>query len=139
MGDALVLLGCTIFSIFTVFSKPLSGVLSPVGTVTLNFLGAAIFLLPATLTLSLDFPFRELLPISWLCLIFMALVPSVFCFLIYYKVLRQLPASKLTMFTYLQPVMGSAMAIPLLGEAMSVSLLSGGLLILLGVYLTEKF
>lgn len=138
-GDALVLLGCTIFSIFTVFSKPLSGVLSPVGTVTLNFLGAAIFLLPATLTLSLDFPFRELLPISWLCLIFMALVPSVFCFLIYYKVLRQLPASKLTMFTYLQPVMGSAMAIPLLGEAMSISLLSGGLLILLGVYLTEKF
>ena len=138
-GDALVLLGITTFSIFTVFSKPLSGMLSPVATVTLNFTGAVVFLMPATITLSLDFPFRELLPISWLCLLFMAAVPSVFCFLLYYRVLKHLPASQLTAFTYLQPVMGSAMAVPLLGESMSISLVGGGLLILLGVYLTERF
>jgi drug/metabolite transporter (DMT)-like permease len=139
VGDGLVMLGCLMFTVFTVFSKPLSGKLSPIGTVTLNFLGAVVLLMPATITLSLDFPFRQLLPISWLCLLFMAAVPSVFCFLIYYRVLKQMPASQLTTFTYLQPVMGSAMAIPLLGEVMSVSLLTGGLLILLGVYLTEKF
>ncbi len=138
-GDALVLLGITTFSIFTVFSKPLSGMLSPVATVTLNFTGAVVFLMPATITLSLDFPFRELLPISWLCLLFMAAVPSVFCFLLYYRVLKHLPASQLTAFTYLQPVMGSAMAVPLLGESISISLVGGGLLILLGVYLTERF
>lgn len=139
VGDALVLLGCLTFTVFTVFSKPLSGKLSPIGTVTLNFLGAVVFLAPATITLSLDFPFRQLLPISWLCLLFMAAVPSVFCFLLYYRVLKQMPASKLTTFTYLQPVMASTMAIPLLGEAMSVGLLAGGLMILAGVYLTERF
>jgi drug/metabolite transporter (DMT)-like permease len=138
-GDALVLLGCLTFTIFTVFSKPLSGMLTPIATVTLNFLGAVIFLAPATITLSLDFPFRQLLPISWLCLLFMAAVPSVFCFLIYYKVLKQMPASKLTTFTYLQPVLASAMAIPMLGESLSISLLAGGLMILIGVFLTEKF
>ena len=138
-GDALVLLGCLTFTVFTVFSKPLSGMLTPIATVTLNFLGAVIFLAPATITLSLDFPFRQLLPISWLCLLFMAAVPSVFCFLIYYKVLKQMPASKLTTFTYLQPVLASAMAIPMLGETLSISLLAGGLMILFGVFLTEKF
>jgi len=139
IGDALVMLGCLTFTVFTVFSKPLSGTLSPVATVTLNFLGAVVFLAPATITLSLDFPFRQLLPISWLCLLFMAAIPSVFCFLLYYRVLKHLPASKLTTFTYLQPVMASAMAIPMLGESMNVSLLAGGLLILLGVFLTERF
>ncbi len=138
-GDALVLLGCLTFTIFTVFSKPLSGTLSPIGTVTLNFLGAVVFLAPATITLSIDFPFRQLLPISWLCLLFMAAVPSVFCFLLYYRVLKQMPASKLTTFTYLQPIMASTMAIPLLGEAMSIGLLAGGLMILAGVYLAERF
>lgn len=138
-GDALVLLGCLTFTIFTVFSKPYSGMLSPIATVTLNFMGAVVFLAPATITLSMDFPFRQLLPISWLCLLFMAAVPSVLCFLIYYRVLKYLPASKLTTFTYLQPVLASGMAIPLLGEALSVSLLTGGLMILLGVYLTERF
>ena len=138
-GDALVLLGCLTFTIFTVFSKPYSGMLSPIATVTLNFMGAVVFLAPATITLSMDFPFWQLLPISWLCLLFMAAVPSVLCFLIYYRVLKYLPASKLTTFTYLQPVLASGMAIPLLGEALSVSLLTGGLMILLGVYLTERF
>ena len=137
-GDALVLLGCACFTAFTVFSKPLSGVLSPIGMVTLNYLGAAIFLLPATAVLSWDFPFRELLPISWLCLIFMAAVPSVFCFLLYYRVLKHLPATQLTTFTYLQPVLGSVMAVPLLGESLSMGLLGGGLMILLGVFLTER-
>jgi drug/metabolite transporter (DMT)-like permease len=139
VGDCLVLLGSLTFTVFTVFSKPLSGRLSPVGTVTLNYTGAALFLLPATVTLSLDFPFGQLLPISWLCLIFMAAVPSVLCFLLYYRVLRQMKASQLSTFTYLQPMLASAMAIPLIGESLSFSLVGGGLLILAGVFLTEKF
>jgi drug/metabolite transporter (DMT)-like permease len=69
----------------------------------------------------------------------MAAVPSVFCFLLYYRVLKQLPASQLTTFTYLQPVMASTMAVPLLGESLSFSLATGGLLILAGVFLAERF
>ncbi len=137
-GDALVFLGCVCFTAFTVFSKPMSGLLSPIGTVTLNYLGAAIFLLPATAVMAWDFPFHSLLPISWICLVFMAAVPSVLCFLLYFRVLKHLPATQLTTFTYLQPAMGSLMAVPLLGEPLSVGLLGGGLTILLGVYLTER-
>ena len=139
IGDALVLLASLTFTTFTVFSKPLSGRLSPIATVTLNYTGAMLFLLPATLTLSRDYPFHQILPLSWVCLLFMALVPSVLCFLLYYRVLRGLPASELSTFTYLQPVLAGGMAIPFLGESLSVNLFAGGLLILLGVFLTERF
>ena len=138
-GDALVFLGITSFTIFTVFSKPLSGRLNPFGTVTLNYIGASVFLLPATVVMGKDFPFHQLLPVSWLCLLFMAAVPSVFCFVLYHRVLPQLPASQVSTFTYLQPVIASGLAIPFLGESLSPTLLGGGLLILLGVWLTERF
>jgi drug/metabolite transporter (DMT)-like permease len=36
-------------------------------------------------------------------------------------------------------MLASAMAIPLIGESLSFSLVGGGLLILAGVFLTEKF
>jgi drug/metabolite transporter (DMT)-like permease len=139
LGDCLVLLGCLCFTLFTVFSKPLSGRLSIVGTVTLNYLGASIVLAPATYSVAAGFVWSDLLPISWLCLFFMAAVPSVLCFLLYYRVLRGLSASKLSAFTYLQPLLASSMAIPLLGETLTANLLGGGLMILLGVWLTEKF
>lgn len=138
LGDSLVLLASLTFTTFTVFSKPLSGRLSPIATVTLNYCGAMLFLLPATLTLSWNYPFHQILPISWICLLFMALVPSVLCFLLYYRVLRGLAASKLSTFTYLQPVLAGGMAIPFLGESLSWNLFAGGLLILLGVFMTER-
>lgn len=139
IGDCLVLLGCLTFTVFTVFSKPLSGRLSVIGTVTLNYTGACALLLPATIYSAQGFAFHDLLPISWACLIFMAAVPSVLCFMLYYRVLRGLSASQLTSFTYLQPILASSMAIPLLGEPLTWSLGGGGALVLLGVWLTEKF
>jgi len=139
LGDCFVLLGCMSFTVFTVFSKPLSGRLSITGTVTLNYLGATILLLPATVGVGVHFRWADLLPVSWLCLLFMAAVPSVLCFFLYYRVLRGLSASRLSAFAYLQPLLASTMAIPLLGEALTWNLMGGGLLILLGVWLTEKF
>lgn len=139
IGDSLVLMGVLSFTVFTVFSKPLSGRLSITGTVTLNYLGASILLLPATIGVGQHFRWQELLPISWLCLLFMAAVPSVLCFFLYYRVLRGLSPSKLSAFTYLQPLLASSMAIPMLGESLALNLVGGGLLILLGVWLTEKF
>jgi drug/metabolite transporter (DMT)-like permease len=139
LGDCFVLLGCLSFTVFTVFSKPLSGRLSITGTVTLNYLGATILLLPATIGVGKDFRWSELLPISWLCLLFMAAVPSVLCFFLYYRVLAGLSASRLSAFAYLQPLLASAMAIPLLGEVITLNLIGGGLCILLGVWLTERF
>jgi drug/metabolite transporter (DMT)-like permease len=138
LGDSLVLLASLSFTAFTVFSKPLSGRQSPIATVTLNYTGAMLFLLPATIIVGWDYPFHQILPISWACLLFMALVPSVLCFLLYYRVLRGLPASKLSTFTYLQPILAGGMAIPFLGETLSWNLFTGGLLILLGVFATER-
>jgi drug/metabolite transporter (DMT)-like permease len=47
-------------------------------------------------------------------------------------------ASRLSAFSYLQPVFAAIMGIAILGESLGVSEITGGLVILGGVYLAER-
>ena len=49
-------------------------------------------------------------------LFYMALFPSVICYLIYYYALSHIPASRVSAFAYLQPVLATIMAVVALGE-----------------------
>ena len=47
---------------------------------------------------------------AWLSMLYMALFPSVLAYLIYYYALAHIPASRVSAFSYLQPVFATAMA-----------------------------
>jgi drug/metabolite transporter (DMT)-like permease len=68
----------------------------------------------------------------------MAVFPSVVCYSIYYYALTYVPASRVSAFSYLQPLLAILMAIPLLGEQPTRSLMAGGALVLTGVFLAER-
>ena len=68
----------------------------------------------------------------------MILFGSVVPYLIYAFALTELAASRVSAFSYLQPVIATALAIWLLAERLTVRAVVGGALILLGVYLTER-
>ena len=68
----------------------------------------------------------------------MAVFPSVVCYSIYYYALTHVPASRVAAFSYLQPLLATIMAILLLGENTTAGLMSGGALVLLGVFIAEK-
>jgi Predicted permease, DMT superfamily len=138
VGDLFVLLAAITFTIFTVFAKEAT---ARHGSVTMNtfaYAGGAILLLPVTILVSRDFDFAGVSAAGWLCLIYMALFPSVLCYLIYYYVLTYIPASRVSAFSYLQPFVATLLAIPLLNEHVTISLIVGGTLVLLGVFVTER-
>jgi drug/metabolite transporter (DMT)-like permease len=68
----------------------------------------------------------------------MAIFPSVLGYLIYCYALTKMPASRVSAFSYLQPLLATILAVPMLGEPVSGSLAGGGALILAGVYVTER-
>jgi drug/metabolite transporter (DMT)-like permease len=68
----------------------------------------------------------------------MAVLPSVVGSLIYYYALVYMPASRVTAFLYLQPVLATLLAIPVLGEHLTGALIGGGVMVLAGVSLTER-
>jgi drug/metabolite transporter (DMT)-like permease len=75
---------------------------------------------------------------AWLSMLYMALCSSVLAYLIYYYALAQISASRVSAFSYLQPVFATAMGVAILGERLDASVMAGGVVILCGVWLAER-
>ncbi len=138
LGDILVFCGGFVFSAFTVLGKATMGRVGGVVVNTFGYVGTGLVLLPMTIWLSRDFSYSNVTPTAWASLLYMAFCPSVIGYLIYYHALSRISASKLSAFTYLQPLLATLMAIPALGEQPTSSLAFGGLMILGGVFVAER-
>jgi drug/metabolite transporter (DMT)-like permease len=137
-GDLLIFGGSAVFAVFTIVGKRVSNALD---TVTLNtfayVLGGAVLLPIAWWDLS-HAGLARISATGWTSVIYMAAVPSVLCYLIYYYALRWMAASRLSAFSYIQPLIATTFAIPVLGEQPTPALLGGGVLVLAGVMMTER-
>jgi len=138
LGDFLIFLAGLTFALFTVFGKEVSSRHSSITVNTFSYVSGALALAPLTLWMGHDFPFERVSVLGWTSLAYMALFPSVICYLIYYYALTYIPASRVAAFNYLQPVLATLMAVVALGERVTWPLVAGGAVIFSGVYLTER-
>lgn len=138
LGDVFILLAALTFSIFTVFGKQMATVQGSVVVNTFGYLGGGMLLLPMTLWAASSFDFGAVSARAWASMLYMSLFPSVVSYLIFYHVLRYIPASRAVAFSYLQPLIATGLAVTLLGEGLNSSLVSGGALVLAGVWVTER-
>jgi drug/metabolite transporter (DMT)-like permease len=138
IGNGLVLLGAITFAAFTVAGKDAAMRHGSITVNTFAYVGGAIALAPVTLWHGVRYSFGNVSMLGWTSLIYMALFPSVICYLIYYYVLSHIPASRVSAFAYLQPLFATMIALPILGESLSSGVLLGGSLVLAGVWLTER-
>jgi drug/metabolite transporter (DMT)-like permease len=137
-GDALVYMASLTLAVFTVRGKQEASRFGGVLVNTFAYAGSGIAMLPIVAGYSFAFDFGKVSWIGWASLVYMAVFASVVCYLIYYYALSHVPASRVSAFSYLQPLLGTLMAIPLLDEHPTRSLLSGGALVLAGVFLAER-
>ncbi|HEX8705679.1 MAG TPA: DMT family transporter, partial [Myxococcaceae bacterium] len=71
------------------------------------------------------------------CVVYLALLTSVVAYLIWYYALSKVPASKVAIFSNLQPAATAIAAWALLDEALHWALAIGGVLVIVGVRLTQ--
>ena len=114
--------------------KAAVGRVAGVAVNTFAYVGTGVALLPMTFYIGSGFEFQSISPLAWTSVLYMSLFPSVVAYLIYYYALARIPASRLSAFSYLQPLLATAMAIPALGEYPTRSLLAGGILVLAGCF-----
>jgi drug/metabolite transporter (DMT)-like permease len=138
LGDLFVFLAGVTFAMFTVLSKKVSLRHSAITVNTFAYVGGAIALSPVVIWQSQSFSYRTVTLAGWSSLIYMALFPSVICYLIYYYALSRISASRVSAFSYLQPVIATLLAALTLGERVTLPLVAGGAVIFSGVYLTER-
>jgi drug/metabolite transporter (DMT)-like permease len=138
MGDFLVFLGALAFAIFTVSGKRVVDKFDKITMTTFAYAGGSLMLLPTTLWYSKSFTYANVSWQAWASVLYMSLFSSVLAYLIYYYALSKIPATRVSAFSYLQPLIATAVAIPALGERPTTSLAFGGSLVLLGVFLAER-
>jgi drug/metabolite transporter (DMT)-like permease len=138
LGDFFVVLTGLCFALFTVFGKEVTKQYSTITMNTCAYVSGAIVLLPLTLWEAARVPLAHVSVGAWLAAIYMALFPSVIAYLIYYHALAHMAASRLSAFSYLQPVFAAIMGVVILGETLGAPVIAGGSVILAGVYMAER-
>lgn len=137
-GDFLVFLAILSFSSYVVFGKRITRNYDGIVVNTFAYVATAIVLLPVTLHQAKDFNFSAVPWQAWAGLLYMAIFSSVIAYLIYHYVLTHMSASRISQFSYLQPIMTASLAIMLLGEPVTVALIVSGGLVLAGVWVAER-
>ncbi len=137
-GDALILAATLAFALFTVFGRPASARLGSITVNTFGYVACAAALAPVTLWEASRFDFAGVPASAWASLLYMALLPSVVCYLIYYHALSHMAASRVAALTYLEPFLATLLAAAWLGENVTYAVLAGGALVLTGVWITER-
>jgi drug/metabolite transporter (DMT)-like permease len=138
LGDLFIFMAAITFAAFTVLGKTVTSRHSTVTVNTFSYVGGALALAPMTIYEARDFSFARVSPAAWTSLFYMALFPSVVCYLIYYYALRHISASRVSAFSYLQPVIATILAAIALRERVTLPMVAGGAVIFSGVYLTER-
>lgn len=137
-GDFITLLGACSFAIYSVLSKRIATRYGGITVNALAYTAGALLLAPVTYWQAETTELSSISAGAWLGVIYMAVFPSVVCYLIFYYALTYISASKLAAFSYLQPLLATLIAIPVLGERPTTELAAGGALVLAGVWIAER-
>jgi drug/metabolite transporter (DMT)-like permease len=137
-GDLMMFAGCIMAAYYTILLKQRADVLDALSLTAIIFLEGAVMLLPVSALPLLHMNWRAVSMPAWWGLAFMIVVASVIAYTIYAFALTELTATRVAAFGYLQPIVATALGIWLLGERLTLRVVISGILILLGVHLTER-
>jgi drug/metabolite transporter (DMT)-like permease len=135
----LALLGCVLsWLAFTLGGKSIMGKLSPLAATTYACLAGTLLLLFPALGEGLIGQIPQFAPVAWWGVLYLGVLGSAVGFSWYYAGLQALGPARAGVFINLVPVCAIALAALILAEPLSWSLVSGGALVVFGVFLTNQ-
>jgi drug/metabolite transporter (DMT)-like permease len=137
-GDLILLAGSAVFAYYTILAKQVATKFDALTLNALTFGLGALLMMPFTAYAVIKTGWSLLPWQAWWGLAYMIVFGSVVPYLLFAVALTELAASRVAAFSYLQPIIATALGIWLLRENLTAKVVIGGVLILLGVYLTER-
>lgn len=138
LGDVLVLLAVAAWAAFVVGGKPYAERYGPIPATSAALLAGTILYLPIGLPLSDLSRFTRLSPTGWATVAYLVALTSVVAYLLFYWALSRAEASRIAVWSNLQPVLTAVLAWWLFGERLTAPFLAGGAMVLAGVALTQR-
>ena len=138
LGDFCTFLCGISLAIFTVRSKQLMKRFGSLAINSVAYIGGSLAIAPLTIWLSVRYGAVRASAAAWWSVAYMAMFSSVLAYFIYNYALTYMPASRASAVSYLQPLGATLLAVALLGEPITTTLAIGGILVLIGVVVTER-
>jgi drug/metabolite transporter (DMT)-like permease len=140
LGDLLVFASIFMWGIFTVMGKSMTRKMSALDLTTVVTVMGAVYMLPLGI-IEMNAHSFSLLAISaeaWLSVIFLGVTCSFLATLLYFHALEKTESQKVGVYLYTIPPITAVIAALYLGEFIGLNLVIGAVVVLIGVYLTEK-
>jgi drug/metabolite transporter (DMT)-like permease len=137
-GDLLILASTVNWALYTVLGRDLLRQLGALRATCGAMVAGFVLLLPALLAPATTHGLSSLDAGGWLAVLFLGLCCSGLGYLLWYRALATVEASRVAALLYLEPLVTLAAAVALLGEPIRLSTVLGGLLLLAGVALVER-
>ena len=135
-GSLLVILSAFCWAIYSIVGKRLLAKYDPFAITTYAFILGTIFFLPVVLPDIVDV-IQNISYSGWLAVLYLALLCSVFGYVAWYYVLSRTEAGKAAVFLNLIPLFAIILSFSI-GELPTYLFLIGTMLIIYGVYLTQR-
>ena len=139
VGDLLTLLAALSWAFYSLVIKRMTGRYPTVFITRKIFFYGVLTILPAFLLHPLQPDFDVLLqPLVLSNLLFLAVLASLICYILWNVVLKQLGTMRASNYIYLNPLVTMVASVLILHEQITWITLMGAACIILGVYLAEK-
>ncbi|GAE20689.1 DMT family transporter [Bacteroides pyogenes] len=139
LGDLLTFFAALLWAFYSLIIKKVTGRYSTVFLTRKIFFYGLVTILPAFLLHPLTLaPNVLFLPEVWMNLLFLGVLASLICYVVWNIVIKQLGMMRASNYIYLNPVVTMAAASLILNERITPVALLGAACIILGVYWAEK-
>ena len=137
-GDFMIL-GCVVsWTAYTLGGRAVMKSVPPLACVTWSSIFGTLMLLPAALAEGLAADMMRARMLDWGCIVYLGFLATSLAYLWYYQAIAVIGAARSSIFINTVPVFAVIMSFLLLGEPIHLSLAVGGLMVITGVYLTNR-
>jgi len=137
-GDMMIFFGNIVWAVYTVFSKPLLGRISPLKWSSLTLVVGTLFYLPFCIPAFVRQDFGQITFKGWSILVYSGLFALAFSYVAWYASVKRIGNSKTAIYGNVTPIMTVVFAYIFIAEKISLLQAVGALIILTGVYLTRS-
>ncbi len=138
VGDLLVLLAVVAWAAYVVWGKPFAERYGAITFTGASIVAGSVLYLPFGVVLSRASSFERLSPGGWGTIAYLVVFTSVVAYLLYYWALAREDASRVAIWSNTQPVFTALLAWAAYRDPLTPSFVAGGVLVLLGVAMTQR-
>lgn len=138
IGDITILLAVVAWAYYTVYGKPLVERYGAFRLTAYTVGAGAVMYLPIGLFFLARTDLSHITPAGWWSLLYISIVTSVIGYSIWYWLIKHMEASRAAVLTNIQPIIAGVLGFYILGETIDWQFVVGGIIILAGVYLTQR-